>query len=453
MSRTFTRTLRVDAPVEALFQWHARPGAFERLVPPWERVDVVERTGGIRDGDRTALRVRIGPIPRRWVAEHRDYRENERFTDVQVDGPFASWTHVHAFRSVDADRAELVDTIDWALPRFAAPFASGAVERTLERVFRYRHDTTRADLATHASVGDRAPRTFLVSGASGLIGEALCAFLTTGGHRVRRLVRRAPSGDGEFRWDPAARTIDAAALDGVDGVVHLAGASVAKRWTDAHKQRILASRVDGTATLVAAMRDAARPPAVFVCASAIGYYGACGDRPVDETAPHGDGFLADVTRAWETTAAPAADRTRLVSTRLGVVLSARGGALRAMLPAFGLGGGGRIGSGRQVMSWVGIDDAIGAIHRALFDESLRGPVNVVAPEPVTNLVFANTLGRVLRRPTVVPFPAPIARTLLGEMADEMLLAGCRVEPRALVDAGYAFRHTALEACLRHVLGR
>ena len=254
MSRTFTRTLRVDAPVDALFRWHERPGAFERLAPPWERVEVVERTGGIRDGDRTVLRVGLGPITRRWVAEHRDYRENERFTDVQVEGPLASWTHTHAFRSLDDERAELVDTIDWALPRIAAPIASRSVERTLERVFRYRHDTTRADLAAHTAVDGLGPRTVVVSGASGLIGTALCAFLTTGGHTVRRLVRRAPTAPDEFRWDPAARTIDEAALDGADAVVHLAGASVAKRWTDAHRRRVLDSRVDGTATLVDAMR-------------------------------------------------------------------------------------------------------------------------------------------------------------------------------------------------------
>ncbi len=453
MSGTFTRTLRVDVPVDALFRWHERPGAFERLSPPWERVDVVERTGGIRDGDRTVLRVGIGPITRRWVAEHRDYRENERFTDVQVEGPFASWTHTHAFRGIDDRRAELVDTIDWALPRIAAPFASGSVERTLERVFRYRHDTTGADLAAHAAVDALGPRTIVVSGASGLIGEALCAFLTTGGHTVRRLVRREPTAPDEFRWDPAARSIDASVLDGADAVVHLAGASVAKRWTDAHRRRILDSRVDGTATLVDAMREASDRPATFVCASAIGYYGDCGDRPVDESAPHGHGFLADVTRAWEETASHATDVARTAMLRFGVVLSPRGGALGTMLPAFRFGGGGRIGSGRQVMSWVGVDDAVGAIHRALFDDALHGPVNVVAPEPVTNLVFASTLARVLKRPSILPLPAAVARAAFGDMANEMLLAGCRVTPRALRDAGFTFRHPSLEACLRHLLGR
>jgi uncharacterized protein (TIGR01777 family) len=292
-----------------------------------------------------------------------------------------------------------------------------------------------------------------ISGASGLVGSALAESLTAGGHQVRRLVRGDARGD-DIPWAPEADAIDAAKLEGVDGVVHLAGEGIATgRWNADKKRRIRESRALGTGLIARALAKLSRRPPVLVCASAVGFYGPRGDEEVDETTPPGTSFLSEVCRAWESAADPA--RTagiRVVHTRFGVVLSEKGGALAKMLTPFRLGAGGRLGSGRQWMSWISIDDAVGAIGHALATPSLAGPVNAVAPKAVTNAEFTKTLGHVLSRPTVAPMPAFAARLAFGEMADELLLTGQRVVPKRLLESGYRFRHEDLEAALRHVLG-
>lgn len=295
----------------------------------------------------------------------------------------------------------------------------------------------------------------LVSGSTGLVGSALVPFLVSGGHEVVRLVRGRPApGVVAVPWDPQAGTIAAAQLEGFDAVVHLAGENIAGRWTTAKKARIRSSRVEGTRLLADALAGLKRPSRTLICASAIGYYGNRGDELLREDSPPGAGFLAEVCREWEGAARPAAEKgIRVVHLRIGVVLSPAGGALAQMLTPFKLGLGGRIGSGNQYMSWIAIDDLIGAFHHALITESLRGPVNAVAPRPMTNLEFTKTLGRVLGRPTLFPMPAFAARLAFGEMADELLLASARVEPTKLASSGYRFRAPELEGALRHLLGK
>ncbi len=298
-----------------------------------------------------------------------------------------------------------------------------------------------------------------VTGSTGLVGAALTVALARGGHRVVRLVRsgtatQAP-GEHTVRWDPDRGTIDAAGLEGVDAVVHLAGESIASgRWTAAKRRRIRDSRVGATRVLAEALAGLERPPATLVAASAVGYYGDRGDEVLREESPPGGGFLADVCREWEAAAAPAARRgLRVVHMRIGMVLAATGGALAALLPPFRLGLGGPVGSGRQWMSWISLDDLVRAILHALATASLAGPINAVAPAPVTNREFARTLGRVLRRPAVLPLPAGAARLLLGRMADELLLASARVVPARLEAAGFTFGDATLERALRRLLAR
>jgi uncharacterized protein len=294
-----------------------------------------------------------------------------------------------------------------------------------------------------------------VTGSRGLVGSALIPFLTTGGHRVTRLVRGTAAGPDETVWDPLRGPLDAARLDGADAVVHLAGENIAAgRWTPARKAEIRRSRVDGTRSLCEALARVPRPPKVLVSASAIGLYGDRGPEILTEQSAPGTGFLTDVCREWEAATERASGAgVRVVNLRFGMVLSPRGGALQKLLLPFRLGMGGRIGDGRQFTSWIALDDAVGVVHHALCEESIRGPVNAVAPGPVTNAEFARTLARVLRRPTLLPVPAFAARLAFGEMADALLLASARVLPVRLQESGYRFRFPDLEAALRHLLGQ
>ncbi|GAC1322835.1 MAG: TIGR01777 family oxidoreductase [Mycobacteriales bacterium] len=289
-----------------------------------------------------------------------------------------------------------------------------------------------------------------VTGASGLIGSALLPALRSDGHQVLALVRRTPRGPDEARWDPAAGTVDAAALAGSDAVIHLAGIGVADgRWTEDYKRQILASRADGTTTISRAIAALDPRPRVLLSASAIGWYGDTADRAVDESAPSGAGFLAEVVRQWEQATAPAESAgIRCVHMRTGVVLSKGGGALAKALPVFKAGLGGRLGSGQQYVSWISLADEVAAIRFLLTADDVVGPVNLTGPKPVTNADYTDVLGRVLRRPTLTVVPAFALRLGLGPFADEGVLTGQRVLPRVLERAGFAFTHPDVDSALR-----
>ena len=448
---------RIPAAAEVVYRWHARPGALERLTPPWESVTVEEQSGGIEDGSRVVLRVRVGPVSSRWIAVHRDHIAGAQFRDEQVQGPFAHWVHTHRFKPDGPEASILEDDIEYALPLkpLAGLIGGPSVERKLRRLFAYRHAVTRGDIEAHAMTAQMGSMSVAVTGSRGLVGSALVPFLTTGGHRVLRLVREAATDPDAVRWDPASGIQDPTRLAGVDAVVHLAGENIAAgRWTEAQKDAIRRSRVEGTRRFCEALAGFPQPPRVLVAASAIGVYGDRGEERLTEESAPGAGFLAGVCREWEAATEPAQRAgIRVVHLRFGMILSPRGGALGKMLTPFLLGAGGRMGSGRQYVSWVAIDDAIGAVLHALAMGDLRGPVNVVAPTPVTNAEFARTLGRVLRRAAMMPLPAFAARLAFGEMADALLLASARVVPVKLQASGYAFRFPDLEAALRHLLGR
>jgi uncharacterized protein (TIGR01777 family) len=456
--QAYSKRSEVPASRQDLFSWHKRPGAFERLTPPWEHVRVVDRTGGITTGSQVTLVNRFGPLSRRWTVEHRDYVEGERFRDLQIEGPFAHWLHTHAFRGTDLGTSYLEDRISYRLPlgRLGEWVAGRLVERKLERMFRYRHDTTIHDLELHRQNRGAETMKVLVTGASGLVGSALLPLLTTGGHTAVGLARKGSGTQmSNAWWDPTTGAVADEALEGATAVVHRAGENNADgRWTDALKAAIRESRVAGTRKLAEALAKSPRRPEVFVSASAIGFYGERGDVALGEEDPAGEGFLPEVCRAWEAATEPlVAAGTRVVHVRIGIVLSPAGGALAKMLTPFKLGAGGVIGSGKQYMSWIGIDDLVGILYHALCTESLSGPVNASAPNSVTNREFTKTLGRVLSRPTIAPLPAFAARLAFGEMADALLLASTRVEPRKLLATGYKFRHPGLEETLRHLLGR
>ena len=293
-----------------------------------------------------------------------------------------------------------------------------------------------------------------VSGSQGFIGSALVGSLRATGHGVIPLLRGRSAIEGGIAWSSEAAYVDTAKLEGIDAVVHLAGEPIPGRWTPKKKARILESRFKGTRLIAEAISHLARPPKVFVCASAIGYYGDRGDEILREESPSGGGFLAQVCREWEAATEAAAKKgVRVVNLRIGIVLGAGGGALAQMLTPFRMGVGGRIGSGKQFMSWVALDDLLAAYQFALTNDTLTGPVNAVAPNPVTNAEFTKTLGKVLSRPTIFPLPAFVVKLVFGEMGEEALLGSQRVEPARLKASGYKFRSPDLEGTLRRAAGK
>jgi uncharacterized protein (TIGR01777 family) len=447
----------VPVPADELYAYHVRPGAFERLAPPWWRVRVLEQSGGLREGGRLIFELGVGPIRRRWEAEMTGHIEGRQAVDRQVRGPFSHWEHTRRFAPLDGERSELLDHVEYSLPagRVTDLVGEGAADRALTRLFRFRHERTRSDLERHARWASLPRLTVALAGASGLIGSDLTVYLTTAGHDVRRLVRRPAAGPDEIEWDPAAGRLDAAALAGVDAVVNFAGQSLFGPWTAARRQAILASRVQTTGTLARALAAlGGEGPRVFVSVTAVGAYGSRGDEVITEASPRGDDFLADVCAAWEGAAAPAAEAgARVAHPRFGLVLTPRGGALAPLLPLFRAGLGGRIGDGRQWWSWVAIDDALAALEWLLHDTGLSGPVNVTSPEPVTNREFADALARVVRRPAVFAAPRAAVERGAGDMGRQMLLASQRVLPERLEGAGFVFGYPRLDDALRFLLGR
>jgi uncharacterized protein len=446
----FTYSSVVEAELSEVFAWHGRPGAITRLMPPWQPVKVLQEATSLRDG--TAVLGLPGGL--RWVAAHQpaSYDPPHAFADVLENAPLStvlSWRHTHQFAAAQEAAANpgtlVTDVVDTSLPA-----------RMLRPMFVYRHRQLADDLAAHARARSVCPEplTIAVTGSGGLIGTALTALLTTGGHQVIRLVRRLPKHSGERYWRPEEPGPDL--LSGVDAVIHLAGASIGGRFTPDRKRAIRDSRITPTRRLAELAADKAPDLRAFVTASAIGIYGADrGDEVLTETSVRGEGFLADVVAGWEDATAPAvAAGIRTVQVRTGVVQTPRGGMLRLMTPLFEAGLGGRLGTGKQWLSWIGIDDLLDIYLRAVTDPALSGPVNAVAPEPARNADYTRTLASVLHRPALIPVPAFGPRLLLGEEgAREIAEASQYVRPERLIEAGHHFRQPDLGQALRHVFGR
>ncbi|MGI9038074.1 MAG: TIGR01777 family oxidoreductase [Gemmatimonadota bacterium] len=453
-----------DLPVsqDELWDWHLRRGALGRLLPPWERVRIVQQDRGVDEGNRTTVHVGIGPAGVDWVSEHAEPDPPRSFADFQVEGPFAKWSHRHQFTAREDGGCEVEDRIEYELPLepIAGLVGGRAIRERVRRGIGYRHRVLRRDFERHRNADLAENLGVAVSGASGMVGTALARVLSTGGHRPLALARASSTPpnavEGSIDWDIGAGTVDSRALDGLAAVVHLAGESIADgRWTDERKRAILDSRVEGTKLLAETLAALDDPPPVLVCASAIGYYGDRAGARIDETAAPGSGFLSDVVTAWEDAAQPARDAgIRVVHLRFGMILWPGGGALERLLIPMRAGVGGKIGSGRQIWSWVSLDDVIGAVLHAIGRDEVRGPVNVTAPGAVSNQEFTSVLAGVLNRPAVVPAPEFALKVALGsELAEELLLASADVKPTRLAESGYVFADPELEPALRHMLGR
>lgn len=437
MSVKFESTL--PHPIDEVFAWHERPGAFTRLSPPWQPTTIISEAHSLEDG-RGIIRM---PLGLRWVAQHSDYDPPHRFVDELTSLPLP-WRHEHRFEKISNTQTRMIDVLDTPVP-----------VRFVRSMFRYRHTQLRDELHAQSLLHELTPRclTVAITGSSGLVGTALTAYLSTAGHRVIKLVRTPSDRTDERQWDPLDP--DPAIFEGVDAVVHLAGASIAGRFTSHHKQLITQSRIEPTYRLAKAIA-AAGDTKVLVSASAIGLYGFDeGPIPLDESMGMGQGFLAQVVADWEAATQPAAAAgIRVVNVRTGLALSPKGGLLRLLYPLYLVGGGGRLGNGESWMSWIDLDDLTDIYSHAIIDEGYEGPVNAVAPNPLTNREFTKTLAHVLRRPALFHVPRPALNLVAGrETVREIICASQRVAPQVLLDAGFAYRRPTLEASLRHQLGR
>lgn len=444
-------------PVSAqlLYNYHAQDGALARLIPPWDKVTILNRHGGLGEGGKTDLKLHLGPFSTTFEAHHLKAIEGVMFEDSQHKGPFQSWHHSHYFEN-SSKGGVLTDHVRYQLPfhQFLPSCIKNYVRHSLERTFNYRHKILEHDLKRHTQYSTR-PLSILISGASGVLGRELIPFLTVGGHKVWTLVRRKPEPNShEIFWNPAEGIIDIGAIPKIDAVIHLAGEYIGLgRWSDDKKREVIESRKRGTHLLSRTIADLQEPPAVFLSSSAIGYYGDCNTTVVDEKQPPGNGFMAEVCDAWEKATQPAIDAgIRTVQLRMGVALSARGGALQKLLQIAPIGFPKSFGNGKQYTSWISIEDMLAAMLHCICTDNVSGPINITAPTPVTNEELLYTLAKLKKKPIFPRVPVSYLTFFYGEMAKEIALSSCRVSAEKLINSGFVFEHNTLLEAIKPQLG-
>ncbi|MBU8579757.1 TIGR01777 family oxidoreductase [Brevibacterium luteolum] len=469
----FTSSLVVPYPLHTVFAWHRRPGALTRLSPEWA-MQIEQEADPLTPGSQASMKITLpgthGLVRTPFSVEHAEGPSEHSFIDRQVRGPLSSWKHTHTFtevtgaESVGSAFTRIDDHIDYSFAPGILPGATEidatAMEPTLRAIFTARSERLLADLAYQdelTAFGGTQRKKILIAGASGTVGSQVAALLSTGGHDVRTLVRGTPWKDSEVKWNPDLGILDPNALAWADVVIHLGGATIGTRFSPAAKERIMRSRRDSTKLIVLTMEQLSenRRPEAFICASAIGYYGYDrGDEELSEDAGPGNGFLAEVCRAWEEEAAQAeALGVRWVSVRTAQVLTALSGPLRLQLPLYLSGLGGRIGTGQQWMSWISLDDIARIYARAAIDPAMSGPVNAAAPQPVRQAEFAQALAGLASMPALVPTPRLGPEVLLGKQAaQELVLADQRVVPTGLDALGYRFRYPEIRQAMADALG-
>lgn len=452
----FEKVTPLAATADQVYRYHCHPGAFGRLCPPWEKVQVREKDEGIKEGDIRHLKVGPPPIQLPWVALHEGFQEGRQFVDRQTSGPFRKWVHTHSFEPQDGDTCLLRDHIEYAAP-LNLPLGP-LFQKKLTPMFRFRHRQTERDLRlllAHPSPLRDASNQALkvaITGSSGLLGRSLTSFLQVAGHRVIQLKRghQAPGGDAALWWPEP----DQEALEGLDAVVHLAGETVGQLWTKAVRERVFFSRSEGTKRLSRALADLKSPPKVLISTSATGYYEQKleSNGPVDESATPGDDFLAEVCQAWEEGTAPAEEAgIRVCHLRIGLVVSGRGGFMSPQFPAFKMGLGAVLGQGTQMQPVIDIDDVIGSIYHLLQKEELSGAFNATCPNPLTQAEFAQDLARACSRPLWMKVPEAPLRFVLRDQAD-LLFRGVQAVPKRLLESGYEFLSPTFEDSLKHQMG-
>ncbi|MDN6528679.1 MAG: TIGR01777 family oxidoreductase [Brevibacterium sp.] len=460
----FEWTSEVPLGAETTYLWHAQPGALTRLSPHWAQEIVEESYPPIAPGSvaqvKTSVPGSYGLVRRPFSSVHAEGPSRFSFVDELKKGPLSQWKHTHEFFSV-AGGTKIDDHIEFSMVPSGLDSIDRSLTHNLEATFEARQKRMLMDIEflerMNAPLLTRKKgKRILIAGGSGLIGRQVAALFSTAGHFVRLLVRRTPKFEYESHWNPDLGIINPRDLAWADAVVHLGGKSIATRFTKKAKEGIRSSRIDSTSLLAETMRSLpeAKRPKVFVCASAVGVYGSEAEVPVDESAPAGDGFLAEVCQEWEAAAARVEDAgIRRVSIRTGVVLTSLSGFLKLQAPLYLAGAGGRLGSGEQGLAWVSLDDVARAYVHAALTDYVRGPVNAVAPDMVSQAEFAEALAAHLRRPARIPTPSFVTELVLGrDGAKELALADQKVLPERLEETGYQFAHPTLSVCLEEELG-
>ena len=431
-------------------------------------MDIIEQKGGINNDDISIFQIKLGPITFKWVAKHFGYIHNRQFQDKMIKGPFKKWVHTHSFIPQDPNQCIIEDKIDY-MPRFGkigSKIIQKRIQNYLNQLFLYRSRILVNDTILEKMTQEKG-KSILITGSHGLIGSSLIPLLTNiGRHKITCLVRKVNNNNMSLRpgtkkedkksifWYPEYDKLDHHELEGFDIIIHLAGENIFGRWTDIKKQRIFDSRVGSTKLLSKSLTKLSNPPSLLICASAIGYYG---DRPneylTEESIP-GKGFLSEVCQKWENATKDASEiGIRVVNTRFGVVLTPKGGILQKLLSPFKLGLGITIGDKDQYISWVSIEDVIKSIFYSITNTSIKGPVNVVSPKPVTNLEFSDTLKKIYNPKLSVSINQNIPKLIFGEMSKEVLSTNTNVIPKKLVSTGYKFFNAELEDSLRFLLGK
>jgi uncharacterized protein (TIGR01777 family) len=456
----------VNADIETTFAWFEHEGSFRRLMPPWEVAQEVRADDSLEVGSQRVFKFPAPGAPfinLKWVAEHTGYDKPNYFADTMIKGPFWKWDHDHYFKEENGITT-VVDDVTYSVPfgplgmLVDKVLGGSLVKGRISSMFIAREFRLKRDLDNHAKFQNISRKKILIAGSSGLIGTQLVAFLDTGDHEVWRLVRReSDPNKNEITWNPSKGEINAKELEGFDIVIHLGGVGIGdKRWSKKRKAAIKDSRIKSTELLSKTLASLEDKPDLFMLGSAIGYYGNRGDEELDESSSCGEEgyFLSDVCSQWEGSADPAKEvGIRTVHLRTGIVISAVGGALGKMLLPAKMGGGGPIGSGKQWMSWISMDDQIYSMYHLMMSEGTSGEYNLTAPNPVRQKQFAKTLGKVLRRPAFAPLPAFMMKIMFGEMGVRLTLDSLKVLPKNLQESGYEFIHENLEDALADSLGK
>ena len=459
---TFAHTAKFFADKQQLWAWYNSDGAFRRIMPEWEGIKPIN-AGRLVDGEETIFKVKLGPFRQKWIARHHSVVSGESFADRMIKGPFGAWNHHHKFESASKGTTSVIDNVEYKLPlHFFTGWSAGfTVLPRMKQMFEFRSVRVANDLKQIQLTSELPRQKILVSGSTGMIGLQLCAFLEAAGHDVHRLLRpstKLPTDVDSSKvvvWNDLTGEIIDGDMNGFDTIIHMAGAGIGdKRWSKKRLKLIRDSRIIPTKNLSKIVAGLDNPPRKIICSSAIGYYGNRGTEVLDESSSTGNDILAELCRDWENASNAAKESgINVIHVRTGIVMSPLGGALAKLLLPAKMGAGGPVGGGKQMQSWISLDDEIYAIHHLMMQDSAEGVYNLTAPSPVSQKQFAKTLGRVLRRPSFAPLPGFVIKLLFGQMGKKLVLEGQDVRPTRLIESGFEFTHPELESCLRSCLGK